>query len=56
MSQMYFAEELNPDDLCKLQNESPKKGFHLGSRLIHSQKATMMARATPERKLSASLS
>jgi iron complex outermembrane receptor protein len=28
----------------------------LGSRLIHSQKATMMARATPERKLSASLS
>jgi site-specific recombinase XerD len=37
---------------------SVKEEIHdiLGSRLIHSQKATIMAMATPERKLSASLS
>ncbi len=41
--------------LWRRQTRAVTESF-LGSRLIHSQKATMMARATPERKLSASLS
>jgi hypothetical protein len=32
------------------------EGRGLGLRLVHSQKATAVARATPERKLAASLS